>query len=298
MSAASSPSTGQPYGVQRVCAVSQYARSTFYTAKVRATSPQTPPKKRGPKPLWSDKELLAMIRADLEKSPFSGEGHRKVWARLKFGQGVRASRARVLRLMRENHLLSPHRSFQGKAKSHDGEIITHAPNEMWGTDGTKVFTLEEGWCWIFGAVEHWNAECMGWHVAKKGDRFAALEAIAMGVQNEFGSIESGAARGLALRMDNGSQYLSERFQQQIKAWGIAPSFGFLREPETNGVIERFWRTLKEQAIYGKIFLRVEDVRRAVRDFVALYNSKWGVEKNGFVSPKATRATHESRKRVA
>ncbi len=34
---------------------------------------------------------------------------------------------------------------------------------------------EDGWGWIFPAVDHWNAECVGWHVCKKGDRFAALE---------------------------------------------------------------------------------------------------------------------------
>lgn len=298
MSADSSPSTGKPYGVQRVCAIAQHARSTFYAARARVASPSEPPKKRGPKPEWSDKALLAMIRADLDASPFTGEGHRKVWARLKFGLAIRASRARVLRLMRENNLLSPHRCFQGETKSHDGEIVTDSPNKMWGTDGTKIFTLEEGWCWIFASVEHWNAQCVGWHVAKKGDRFAALEAVAMGVQSEFGSVESGAARGLALRMDHGSQYLSDRFQRQIKSWGIAPSFGFLREPETNGVVERFWRTLKEQAIYGKTFCRVEDVRRAVADFVALYNAEWLLEKNGFLSPLAARAAFDLRKRAA
>ena len=61
------------------------------------------------------------------------------------------------------------------------------------------------------------------------------------------------ARGLALRMDHGSQYLSDHFLHQIRYWGIRPSFGFLEEPETNGVAERWNRTLKEQAIYGRVF---------------------------------------------
>ncbi len=239
-----------------------------------------------------------MIRRDLAESPFTGEGHRKVWARLKFGKGVRAARKRILRLMRENHLLSPHRRPRGEATSHDGRIVTDAPNVMWGTDGMRVFTAQEGWCWVFGAVEHWNAECVGWHVAKKGDRFAALEGVAMAVMGQFGSVEAGAARGLALRMDHGSQYLSERFQRQIKHWGIAPSFAFLSEPETNGVVERFWRTLKEQAIYGRTFLSVEEVRHAVGDFVALYNREWLIEKNDFRSPHDARAAFESRRKAA
>ena len=66
--------------------------------------------------------------------------------------------------MRENNLLSPHRSPQKPAKEHNGTMITHEPNVMWATDGAKVFTLEDGWGWVFAAVEHWNAECMGWPV--------------------------------------------------------------------------------------------------------------------------------------
>ena len=147
--------------------------------------------------------------------------------------------------MRENNLLSPHRCRRRGGNPHDGEIITHAPNLMWGTDGVRVFTVDDGWGWIFTAVEHWNAECAGWHVCKRGDRFAALQPISMGLAGLYGSTAAGAARGLALRMDHGSQYLSDHFTNQIKFWGIQPSYAFVAEPQTNGVAERFNRTLKE-----------------------------------------------------
>ncbi|MCP6657713.1 IS3 family transposase, partial [Klebsiella pneumoniae] len=114
--------------------------------------------------------------------------------RLRFVKGIKVGRKRVLRLMRENNLLSPHRVVQGQPKDHAGKIITAAPNVMWGTDGTKIFTLEEGWCWLFTAVEHWNAECVGWHVTKNGDRFAALQPLAMGIKARFGSVGAAAAR--------------------------------------------------------------------------------------------------------
>lgn len=129
--------------------------------------------------------------------------------------------------MRENRLLSPYRVRQGGAKKHDGRIVTLAPNVMWGTDGARVFTVEDGWVWVFSAVEHGSAECVGWHVCKVGSRLAALEPIAQGLQRIYGSVEAGVARGLSLRMDHGSQYLSDHFQKQIRYWGIAPSFGFV-----------------------------------------------------------------------
>ena len=51
---------------------------------------------------------------DLARSPWSGEGHRKVWARLRVLDGIRVGRKRVLRLMREHALLSPHRARSGR----------------------------------------------------------------------------------------------------------------------------------------------------------------------------------------
>ena len=205
------------------------------------------PGRRGPTPALSDAQLLAAIRSDLARSPFQGEGHRKVHARLRILDRIRVSRTRVLRVMRAQGLLSPHRGRQGDPKAHDGTIVTSAPQVMWGTDGVRVFTAEDGWVWTFAAVDHWNAECVGWHVCKVGSRFAALEPLAQGLGRLYGSVEADVARGLALRMDHGSQYLSDHFLNQLRYWGIHPSFGFVEEPETNGVVERWNRTLKEQA---------------------------------------------------
>ena len=92
----------------------------------------------------SDAELLELIRADLTASPFQGEGHRKAWARLRVRDGIKVGRRRVLRLMREHNLLSPYRGRRGSPRLHEGEIITQAPNLMWGTDGAKVFTSNTG----------------------------------------------------------------------------------------------------------------------------------------------------------
>jgi len=166
MSGTASCITDRPYGVKLVCHTWEQPRSSYYADRqVSGLSIKlTQPGKRGPKTALSDAELLELIRADLQTSPFQGEGHRKVWARLRVRDGVKVGRRRVLRLMRENNLLSPYRGRRGTSRLHEGEIITPAPNLMWGTDGARVFTVEEGWGWTFVAVEHWNAECVGWHV--------------------------------------------------------------------------------------------------------------------------------------
>ena len=63
---------------------------------------------------------------------------------------------------------------------------------------------------------------------------------------------------------------------------MTPNYAFAGEPETNGVIERFFRTLKEQIVHGQIYQTIDEVRDVVRDFVARYNTDWLTEKNGLV----------------
>ena len=134
-------------------------RSALYARRARVRRPERGdgPGRRGPTPALSDAQLLAAIRSDLARSPFQGEGHRKVHARLRILDDIRVSRTRVLRVMRAQGLLSPHRGRQGEMKAHDGTIVTSAPDLMWGTDGVWVFTADDGWVWTFAAVDHWNA---------------------------------------------------------------------------------------------------------------------------------------------
>ena len=251
------------------------------------------PARRGPPPRQSDAQLLAAIRTDLARSPFHGEGHRKVHARLRILDGIRVARTRVLRVMRAHGLLSPHRGRQGPAKTHDGRVITQAPNVMWGTDGVRVFTLDDGWGWIFAAVEHWNAECVGWHVCKVGSRFAALDPIAQGLDRRYGSLDADVARGLALRMDHGSQYLSDHFLKQIRYLGDPPQLSVLSRNRKRTV----WRSggivrSRRQAIHGRIFQNLEAVRAAVADFVERYNQTWHLEKLGYHTPIEAREEYE------
>jgi putative transposase len=278
MAAETSPSTGRRYGIAQVCRIWEVPRSSFYADRSQADSTApVPTQRRGPKPVVSDDALLVAIRADLARSPWHGEGHRKVWARLRVMDGIRVARKRVLRLMR-------HRARTREATPHDRQIITKAPNMMWGVDATQVTTVQDGKVWLFGVIEHWNAEALGWHVAKRGDRYAAVQAIGMAVRHVFGHVSPSAARGLALRHDHGSAFLADHFQNQIRFWGMTPSYAFVREPETNGVIERFFRTLKEQIVHGRIYQTIDEVRDAVRNFVARYNTEWLIEKNGLRSP--------------
>jgi putative transposase len=122
----------------------------------------------------------------------------------------------------------------------------------WKLNSTKLRTVEELGLALRrgGALDN---QCLGWHVCEQGTRFAALEPLFQGLMSTVGSVAADVDRGLSLRMDHDTQYLSDHFQNQFKYCGISPSFAFIEQLQTNGVAERFIRTLKEQVIYGRIF---------------------------------------------
>jgi transposase InsO family protein len=154
-----------------------------------------------------DAALLAAIRDVLAASPFHGEGHRKVWARLRH-RGILTSLRRALRLMRQNDLLAPART--------------------------------------------------------------------------------GSARGLAMRHDHGSQYMSDHFQKELRFLGIESSPAFVRAPEGNGCAERFIRTLKENLLWLRTFDTIEELRQALLAFRDAYNTTWLIQRHGFVTPAECR----------
>ena len=224
-----SPGTGRLYPLTMICEVWRAGRSTVYATRDREESDGPAGlKKRGPKTKLSDEELVEEIRQVLKESDFLGEGHRKVRARLR-AKGIGVGKNRVLRLMRENGLLAPVR--RGKHprgdRSHSGRITTDVPNELWGTDATRFYTKEDGWCWFFVAVDHCVTDVVGWHVAKKGDRWAALEPIRQGVRTHMDGYAPKIALGLGLRHDWGPQYTAHQFQGELAWLGIRSTASYV-----------------------------------------------------------------------
>ncbi len=119
-------------------------------------------------------------------------------------------------------------------------------------------------------------------------RREALEPIRQGVRERFGAIAKGVASGLRLRHDHGSNYLADDFQREIKFFGIESSPSFVREPEGNGVAERFIRTLKENVLWVRSFETIEELRLALLEFKRTYNEQWMLGKYDYRSPAQVR----------
>ncbi len=283
-----SPGTGRRYPLTLICQVYRLARSSVY-ARGTTTPPLPRPGPRGPQPVWNEGQVVEAIRTILATSPFHGEGYRKVRARLA-QRGLAVGGKRVWRLMRQHGLLAPRRLGPPNGNpAHDGTIITDRPDVMWGTDATRFYTVQDGWCWFFGAIDHHTDELLGWHVAKRGDRWAALEPIRHGVRYAFGDFAKDIARGLQVRCDWGPQYIATAWINEVHWLGITISPSYVGEPQCNGVAERFMRTLKEHGIYLHQFHSLEEARRLIAEFIERYNTQWLIERLGYRTPVQARA---------
>ena len=286
-----SPSTERRYPLATICRFWGLSRATLHRQRMRqAANEPHPPRcpahrRRGPEGAASDTDLLAAIREVIEASPFTGEGYRKIWARLRF-RGLRTAARRVRRLMKAHGLLAPHRPAPRAAHPHDGTVVTERVDQVWGTDMTETITTTEGRVYVFVAVDHCSGEFVGIHAASGANRWEALEPIRQGVARHFGALDgprvaqSGVASGLTLRHDHGSNYMSADFQREIRFLGMTSSPAFVRQPEGNGVAERAIRTLKEQLLWVRHFATVEELRRALAEFAALHNASWLRERHG------------------
>src|SRR5262245_9709772 len=104
----------------------------------------------------------------------------------------------------------------------------------------------------------------------------------------FGRLGKDLARGLTVRTDWGPQYTAHAFGAELRWLGIQHSPSFVGEPQCNGVIERFMRTLKEQCLWLQRFTDLAHAEREIGAFIERYNQEWLVERHDNCRPRAIR----------
>jgi len=113
------------------------------------------------------------------------------------------------------------------------------------------------------------------------------------VTRHFGGVGPDVAKGLTLRHDHGSNYMSDDFRNEVKCFGILSSPAFVRQPEGNGVAERAIRTLKEQLLWVQYFETVEELRQTLAAFAAEHNASWLRQRHGYKTPDQIRAKQKA-----
>jgi transposase InsO family protein len=283
MLAEKSAITGKKYPVRQVLRVVGLSSAAWY-GKTRIKSTFLKP---GPIPEINDAKLDMLTKKEATNGIFHSQGYKKITRRLQ-AAGHKVDKKRVYTSLKRQNLLCKTLTpvSNGSSRVHDGTITKKLPNQMWGTDGKRFYTEEDGWCWFFSVIDHCNDEILGWHIAKIGTRFEALEPVRQAVKKVYGALDKDICKGvgLFLRADHGTQYDSRDFQNEIKYLGMEYSPAFVRSPECNGIIERFHRILQEQLLDIYRFKNIEEAWEHIGYFIHCYNRHWIIERLGYMTP--------------
>ena len=196
----------------------------------------------------------------------------------------------MLRLTREAGLLAPTPQVRKRSKRlHDGTITVTDPDTLWATDATEAHTRQQGRCAVFAIVDHASGEA--WlDASPRMDRWAAADLLREVCSERFGSVEQAVCAGLALRYDGGPCFRAGHYQAEIDYLDIARSPAYHYEPETNGCVEKFIQTLKEQVLWIERFDTLEQLRARIRQFARDSNERWLLERHGYRTPTQARET--------
>ena len=296
MSATTSATTGRRYGLKRVCRTWERSRSALYArrARVQRAARGDGPARRGPTPALSDAQLLAAIRTDLARSPFQGEGHRKVHARLRILDDIRVSRTRVLRVMRTQGLLSPHRWRQGEMKAHEGTIVTSRPISCGaptacGCSPRRTARSGPSRRWTTGTPSAWAGMCARWGAALRPSS-----------RSRKGSGDSTARSrrtwpaGWRCGWITAASICRTTSSISFGTGASTPASPSLKSPKPTGSSSAGIARSRSKPSTAGSFRNLADVRAAVAEFVERYNQCWRLEKLAYRTPLEAREEYERR----
>ena len=161
----------------------------------------------------------------------------------------------------------------------DRSFIADTMNQKWACDITYVPT-DEGFLYLAGVVDLFSRKIVGWSMKDYLGTDLCVEALEMAL----------AARrpghGLLHHSDRGCQYASQRYQQQLDAFGIRCSMSRVGDCWDNAVVESLWASLKCELIYQREFNTKQEAKEAIFQWIVVwYNRKRRHSSLGYISPE-------------
>ena len=185
-------------------------------------------------------------------------------------------------------LLAPHRVGRNQEKTHDGTIVTDKVNEMWGTDMSQTVHPRgrAGLCFRRRRTRELRNRRHSRRAFSQSLRGAGAGPAGGASVLRLHRARRGAWAQAASR--SWLQLHVRRFPGRDKCLGIEASPSFVRQPEGNGVAERFIRTLKENLLWVRAFKTIEELRAELVAFARRYNETWLVARHGYKTPARIR----------
>jgi len=231
--------------------------------------------------------VVARIRQIKADHPFWG--YRRVWAHLRYVDGLRVNQKRVLRLMRQYDLtVKPNRQLKAKRSAIRPKPRPDRPHQWWGIDMTKVMT-ETGWVYVVIVLDWYTKQIVGYHAGIRATSRDWLEALDRGVNRQFPH----GVRGhhLHLMSDNGSQPTSIRFMKISAHLGISQAFTSYNNPKGNADTERMIRTMKEELFWLREWSSVGELTGEVNRWIDWYNEHYLHSALGYRTPNQAEKTY-------
>jgi putative transposase len=214
-------------------------------------------------------------------------GYRRLWALLRFQDGVVVNRKAVYRLLKQKGWFVHQRVSTPRPRARGWTSRASRSNERWAMDVTHIPCGQDGWAHLAAVIDCHDREVIGYEFALRSRAKEAERAVEAACLQRFGTLRPSEAP--VLRSDNGLIFQSRQFRQACRDYRLQQEFITPYTPEQNGMIERFFRSLKEECVWQHGFQTFDDARRIIRDWVQWYNEERPHQALGYRSPIQYRA---------
>jgi putative transposase len=229
-----------------------------------------------------DDRLLPRIQVLKAEHPFWG--YRRIWAYLRFVEQQPVNKKRILRLMREHHLLvQSNLRLKAQRTPTRSKPKPTKPNEWWGIDMTKVLVEGFSWVSIVLVLDWYTKKIVGYYAGMPCTARHWLEALNMAVNRQFP--DGARGQGLSLMSDNGCQPTSLAFIRACAMLEIHQAFTSYNNPKGNADTERLMRTLKEECLWLQEWTCPFTLTRALEVWIMDYNEHYLHSALGYKTPR-------------